>query len=220
MIITLSRQFGSFGDMIAARVAETLGLQLADREYVYRAAAGAGVPAQALEALAYEGQRSLAAEILNSMRGPAQVGVVQTTPVALPGMLAPMLPPASAHLVDAARALAQVIREIAAQGNVLVLGQGGQAILGELPGACHVQVVAPLELRAARVAEREHLSLAAARRLIRERDRARGDYVDRFFGIHWLDPVHYHLLINTGRTPPDIAVSLVIQASQMLAAAT
>ena len=57
MIVTLSRQLGSGGDVIAARVATALGLTLVDREYVYRAALAAGVPGNLLQKLMYEGQQ-------------------------------------------------------------------------------------------------------------------------------------------------------------------
>jgi len=43
MIITLSRQLGSGGDMVAARVAAALGLLLLDREYIRSAATAENV---------------------------------------------------------------------------------------------------------------------------------------------------------------------------------
>ena len=98
MIITLSRQLGSGGDAIAARVAAALGLTLVDREYVYQAALAAGVPADLLQKLMYEGQRSLAAEIMDSLGGrPAEAENLcsRQAPPPLLGIFAPMLPPAA-----------------------------------------------------------------------------------------------------------------------------
>ncbi len=180
MIITLSRQLGSEGDVIAARVAAALGLTLIDRERVYERALAAGVPAELLQRLMYERQRSLAAEIMDTLSGP----VAQREPPAPPSspllsVFAPLLPPAAMSLDEAARTVGLVIKDLASQGDVLVLGQGGQCWLRGYPGACHVQIVAPLELRIARVAAREHLSLAAARRRVRVSDQARAEYLLR-----------------------------------------
>jgi cytidylate kinase len=79
-----------------------------------------------------------------------------------------------------------------------------------------VQVVAPLDLRIARVVEREGISVAAARRLVRDGDQARSDYLARYHNVRWLDPLLYHLVINTGQTSIEAAVSLIVHAAQAI----
>jgi len=218
MIVTLSRQLGSGGDIIAARVAAALGLRLVDRALIHQAAAAAGVPEAILQQLTYDTQRSLAAEILSSLSGTLS-GAAGTGPPPNPlgGIFAPMLPPLSISLEEGVRTLGLVIKDIAAQGNVLVLGQGSQVWLRDYQDACHVQVVAPFELRVARVAEREKLSPAAARRRVRSSDQARADYLARYHNVNWLDPLLYHLVINTGQTPLEVAVALIVNAAQAMA---
>jgi cytidylate kinase len=218
MIITLSRQLGSGGDVIAARVAAALGLTLVDREYVYRVALAAGVPGNLLQKLMYEGHSSLAAEIMDSLGGrPNEVAVApKQAPPPLLGLYAPMLPPAAVSQEEAAGAVGLVIKDIANQGRVLFLGQGAQVWLRGYTGVCHVQIVAPLELRIKRVAEREGLSTAAARREVQNNDRARADYLARFHNAHWLDPLLYHIVLNTGPTPIEAAVSLIVHAAQAI----
>lgn len=218
MIITLSRQLGSGGDTIAARVAAALGLRLVDRAIIHRAAIAAGVPEVILQQLTYDAQRSLAAEILSSLGGtlPGATGT-GPPPNPLGGIFAPMLPPISISLEEGVRTLGLVIKDIAAQGNVLVLGQGSQVWLRDYQGACHVQVIAPFELRVARVAEREKLSPAAARRRVRSSDQARADYLARYHNVNWLDPLLYHLVINTGQTPLEVGVALIVNAAQAMA---
>ena len=152
MIITLSRQLGSEGDVIAARVAAALGVTLVDRAHVSEAAVAAGVPEPLLQKLMYEGQRSLAAEIMDSLGG--RSGESQRAPTHAPspllGIFAPMLPPMAVSQEEAAQSVGLVIKDIASRGNVLILGQGAQVLLHGYAGACHVQVLAPLELRVAR----------------------------------------------------------------------
>ncbi len=218
MIITLSRQLGSQGDTIAARVAAALGLKLVDRECVHQAALAAGVPEEYLRKLMYEGQRSMAADLLDSLSGS---GMLRDAPAQAPtpllGIFAPMLTPTALSLEEAAATVDLVIKDIASQGDMLLLGQGGQSVFCGYEGACHIQVVAPMDLRIARVAQLERITLAAARRRVRANDAARAEYVARFHGVNWHDPLLYHLVINTGQTPVDVAVSLIVHAAQAVA---
>ena len=94
----------------------------------------------------------------------------------------------------------------------LMLGQGGQALLRGMPGVCHVLFVAPLELRVANVARWHELkeSRRPARRCAAH-DEARNDYLARYHNVRWLDPLLYHLVINTERVTVDVAVALVVQ---------
>ena len=137
-------------------------------------------------------------------------------PPPLLGIFAPMLPPTAVSQEEAAGAVGLVIKDIASQGNVLILGQGAQVWLRGYAGVCHVQVVAPLELRIKSLAERERLSAAAARRQVLNNDRARSDYLLRFHNERWLDPLLYHLVINTGPTSLEAAVSLIVHAAQVI----
>jgi hypothetical protein len=218
MIITLSRQLGSSGDDVAARVAAALGLSLIGRERVQAGAQAAGVPTGLLRKLMYEGQRSLAGEILDSLGGVSAGPTTATVPHQNPldGIFTPMLPPTSISLEEAVQTIGLVVKEIASHDNVLMLGQGSQVWLRGYQNTCHVQIVAPFELRVGRVAAREQISLVVARRRVRASDRARAEYLARYHEVDWLDPFLYHLVINTGQTPPEVAVSLIVQAAQVV----
>lgn len=218
MIVTISRQMGSGGDELAVEVAARLGLQLVDRDVVHAAALAAGVPADLLKRLLYEGHRSLATEVMDSLGTPPPPGTASQAGVSpLLGVFAPMLPLAAVTLEDAARAVGQVIQGLASLDNVLVVGQGGQRWLVGRPGACHIQVVAPLDDRVRWVAQSSKISLTAARRQVRACDQARADYLARFHGVSWLDPLLYHLVINTGQVTADIAAALIVQAARAIA---
>jgi cytidylate kinase len=215
MIITLSRQLGSSGDVIAARVAAALGLNLVDREVVYRAALAAGVPEEQLQKLMYRGVRSLAGEILDSLGATPDSSGAGPRPLPNPlgGLLAPMLMPASLDLEEVVKMIGLIVKDLASQGDVLVLGQGAQMSFKGFRGACHVQVLAPLQQRVARVVRLEGVNQGEARRLIRASDEARATYLARYYGSNWLDPLLYHLIINTGQTSVESAVSLIVHAA-------
>lgn len=222
MIVTISRQIGSQGDLIAARVATALGLLILDREYTHRVALAAGVPAMLLQKLMYEGQQGLAGQIMDSL-GNTQPEIANRTasaPGPLEGIFTPMLAPSGISLEDGVQAIGRVITDLARSRDVLVLGQGGQVWLRDRKNACHVQVVAPYDLRVERVAATDNLSRSAARSRVRANDQARAEYLARYHGVNWLDPLLYHCVINTGRVSAEAAVALIIHAVQMMGSET
>ena len=215
MILTVSRQFGSDGETVARAAAEQLGLMVIDRELARAAALKAGVKRDALERLMYEGQRTVAGEILQGL-GAARPAAASSSP--LLGVFAPAAPSDAVGLEETAAAVADVIRRLASEGNTMVLGQGGQALLRGAPGACHILFIAPLDIRVANVAKWHSLKEADARRSVRAHDDARKDYLARYHNIRWLDPLLYDLVINMQRVSADVAVGLVVAAARGAAA--
>ena len=112
--------------------------------------------------------------------------------------------------------LDQVIRRRALEGSVLFVGQAGQAILRDHPGALHVRVIASLERRREVLQEREGLSAHAALRRLRASDRSRTEYLRRFHNLRWKDPSNYHLVLNTTLLTPAEAASIIVAAVRAL----
>jgi cytidylate kinase len=107
-----------------------------------------------------------------------------------------------------------VIRGLAHEGNVLLLGRGGQVLLKDHPGALHVQTVAPVAHRVQVIMTRHGFSKRNAQNRVRASDRARFDYLRRYHDVDWLDPTLYHLVINTARIDVTTAVNLIIDAQR------
>ena len=231
-VITLSRQLGSHGEEVAAKVAREMDLRLIDAATIHRAAQRAGVPEVALAELEHEGERGLADRMLNVLRvmpslqssfafstppaGEPSTSYSEPSTLSIPfaGLFSPTAPPISASLESYVRMVGLVIRGSAREGNVLIVGRGGQALLSKYPGILHVQIVAPLNDRIKVVAEREGLEWRAAQNRVRASDRARTDYVRRYHGADRLDSTLYHLVINTGRVAVDTAVALIVAAQR------
>lgn len=88
----------------------------------------------------------------------------------------------------------QVILRAADAGNCVVVGRGGQCLLGKRTDAFHVQVYAPMSERVKRVRERmpqckDPEAAAFAR------DECRSAYVRRHFHHDWTNRHLYHLTI-------------------------
>jgi cytidylate kinase len=110
------------------------------------------------------------------------------------------------------QAVDQVVQEIAGQGRLVLIGRAGQVILAGRPDVLHLRTIAPRELRAERVAEWQGIPLRAALAQIEASDRFRKNYLKRFYGIDWNDPIQYDLVINTGRVTLDQALQLILAA--------
>ena len=221
-LVTLSRQLGAGGSEVAAGVANALSLRVVDRETVDSAAREAGVPEAALHELGFEGRRGLVERILDALRAsPAIPSVVEMqrrdsiATLRLPrAMFTPARPLLSAAMEEYVRMVGMVIRDIARRGGVLIIGQGSQVILKDRAEALHVQIVAPVARRVETRMRIEGVAQSAAMQLIRASDRARADYLRRYYGVNWLDPQLHDLVVNTGRTSVQTAVGLIVLAQR------
>jgi len=223
-VITLSRQLGSHGEEIASQLAETLGLRLVDAETINQAAVQAGVPEIALAELEREGEQGLANQVLKALRAMPSLSPVGEWGGAYPdfpgllfpftGIFSPTVRPISSSLDSYVHMVDLVVRGLAQEDNVLIVGRGGQVLLRKHPGAVHVQIVAPLEHRIRVLMNRHGWDKRTAQQRIRASDRARFDYVRRYHDADWLDPTLYHLTLNTGRLSVATAVELIIAAVQ------
>src|SRR5438093_494155 len=88
------------------------------------------------------------------------------------------------------------IAELAAVHNVVILGSGGQFLFARLAASLHVQIVAPLPYRIARVMRFAHTDRAGAERIIDERDREKEMFLRTLYSKDWRDPAFYDLVLN------------------------
>lgn len=207
-VLTFSRQLGSGGREIALDVARRLGAAYLDREIVNAAAELIGVPA---EQLANIDERSV------GIGERFAHAVVSAFSLAEPHSRAGTGSPIREHArevsdVSLLLATRTVIRRLADEGCVVIVGRGGQAILADQPGVVHVRVMAPVAIRATRLAEARGISYQAALELIEEADRQGDGYLRRFYHIDWNDPANYNLVVNTGRVVHEDAVNLIVAA--------
>jgi cytidylate kinase len=108
----------------------------------------------------------------------------------------------------------RIIRDLADQGNVVIVGRGSQMVLRSRPDVLHVRVVAPFEARVAQLQEERQVSAESARACLEASDKARTRYLRRSHAVRLNDPTLYHLTLNTGFLSLSQAVDLVIQAFQ------
>ena len=106
------------------------------------------------------------------------------------------------------------IAEVAAAHNVVVLGSGAQFLFAKVASSLHVQIVAPLPYRIARIMHTAQVDREEAEKLIEGRDREKEAFVRTLYGKDWRDPAHYDLVINIDRFANEVAVDIIVRAAQ------
>ncbi|MBE7453973.1 MAG: cytidylate kinase-like family protein [Kofleriaceae bacterium] len=187
-VITVSREYGAQGAVVARRVAERLGYAYWNRDLLAAIASHARVDPATL------------AQFDEHHRSP------------LVGIMSGIIPqPTGASQLDYARELTQVVRDLAARGAAVVVGRGLNFML-DPDRTLRVRVVCPLEQRVRELAAREGLSAAEARALIVDADRDRRAFVHDLFGKDVEEPTAYDLWLNTGTLSLDAAAEIVVAA--------
>lgn len=118
------------------------------------------------------------------------------------------------------KAMTAIIQELAAGGNIVLLGRGSQMILKDSPAVLHVLCIAPQKLRAYRLAERDAIGIEEATRRTSESDRARAAFYRKFWKVDVEDPRLYDVTIDTSRLSYEIAAELVASAARAKASVT
>lgn len=198
-LITVTRQYGSGGSEIARLVAGTLGWTVIDNEFVDQVARRAGLPPEQVAA-----QEERAPGLLERL--------ARTLAVASPEMFVTTagVPRADDDEAAIIRVTERIIADAAADGRVILVGRGAQAILAQRPEALHLYVVASRAWRARLAVERLGVDPAAVDRVLAETDRQRDRYVREHYGRTREDPTNYDLVLNTERLTIEGAAALVV----------
>jgi len=226
-VITISGNLGS-GGQIGQIVARRLGFDYVDREVLIEAARALGVSERVVASRDEESppptlrerlvsffqdflERSAVAGVADPLMG---IGSLETL-MATTYREAAALPAASERELGDSRykeAITSVMSELAAKGDVVIIGRGGQAILREHSRCLHVRTTAPVAVRVLRIAEREGLSAEEAKGRVEESDKARLDYHRKYFKIDPADPDLYDIVINMTHISEEDAAELIAAA--------
>src|SRR5215831_8340421 len=106
------------------------------------------------------------------------------------------------------------IAEVAAAHNVVILGSGAQFLFAKVAASLHVQIVAPLPYRIARIMHTAQVDREEAEKIIDNRDREKETFIRTLYSKDWRDPAHYDLVINIDRFANEVAVDIIIRAAQ------
>jgi cytidylate kinase len=201
-IITLDREYGSGGAVIAEKVAARLGWKLWDQlltdEIARRMDCDCGEVEEHEEKRDPAFYRLLKAFMRGSFEGSLNARRLKMVDT------------------DCVREVVlQILPEIAKEGNCVIVGRGSAYYLGTRSDAFHVFIYAPFEERVRRLrstgnSEKKSIELAETV------DRDRADFVKQYFDIEWPDRHRFHLMVNSGMGE-DAAVDTILDAVALYA---
>ncbi|MBP1636307.1 MAG: putative cytidylate kinase [Acidobacteria bacterium] len=196
LVIAISRQFGSGGAEVGQALARRLGVRYADRDILEQAARMLGRNQDELEGL-----EERVASLWGRAAGILSLGAPEG-PYVMPALL-----PAGED--DLFLVESQIIKEIAAREDAVIVGRGAPWLLRDHPRLFTVFLHAPEPWRVARVSQRRGLDEAQARTLVREVDRQRGRFIQSLrTGAH-TDATCYDLCLDTSAVGLDATVETI-----------
>jgi cytidylate kinase len=217
--ITISREFASNGNDIAEKICEATGYYLFDKRIIAEAAVEVGLSDE--EIVDFSEQNYKVKGFFNRLFGRSYLQIWKEME---DGKRTSEEVPLSEE--NALLLVRRAIENAHKMGDTVIVGRGGQVILQDEPNVLHVRIQTPIEERIRRVrshpeiASRSFIGPLEARRaaldLIEESDDASADYLKRFYGVDWSDPMLYHIVINTGKLKVEQAVKLIIETGKQL----
>lgn len=230
-VVTMGGRYGTGGRVLGAAVAERLEADYVDRLILANAARQAGATVEALheresrpptrgERLTSMLQRILERSAITSSGGDPYFGPGAMALLTLEFEDLPEPTITRGHELEDEKyfeAIRSVITDLAAAGNVVIVGRGGSLILRDYPRVLRVGTVAHMEDRITRTMELQRIDHDEAEKILVDRDAARADYYKRYFGVDDADdPNRYHLVINTSEVDVGYAETIVVGAAEAL----
>jgi cytidylate kinase len=180
MIITVSRQFGSGGREVGKRLADELGLQYYDRELITEIAKKTELNEDYVSYVIEKGgYHNYMFSFAHSMP------FVSSTPTTMTDVLV---------------AQRNIIKELAKNGNCVIVGRSADAILQDFkPFRIFVYADEKSKLARcrARATENEQLTDKQMLKEFKQIDKTRRDLHDLFSSTPWGDKVGYDIMLNT-----------------------
>ena len=183
-VITISREAGSGGNVLAKRLSDQLGFDLFYQEFIHNMAESAHVSVRLLETLDEKGL-SVLEEWLSSIVDKRHLWPDQYLQ----------------HLM-------KIIGTIGRHGRAVIVGRGANFVLPR-EKRLSVRLILPLEDRIRNVSQEYEISSEEARARVLKTESDRKAFIKKYFNEDISNPYNYDLVINTGTLSIDDAVNAV-----------
>lgn len=183
-VITISREPGSGGEIIATKLSEALGFDLFHQKVIHEMSQAAKTSAALFETLDEKGLNTLENWISSLVN--------------------------DRHLWPDAylQHLMKLVGTIGKHGRAVIVGRGANFILPS-KGLLRIRVIAPLEDRIRHVAEYFKVPEKKAKLRILQTESDRRAFIRKYFHADISDPHQYDLIVNTGSYSLDAAVKII-----------
>ena len=190
IIINIGRQFGGGGLGVAYELGKKLGIPVYDKELIAKAAQDSGFSKGIFEESDEKKRLFSLSSIFASRFGDTEN-----------------------YMSDRGLFKMQIetIRKIAEQGSAIIVGRCSDYILRDMECTLDVFLTSPLEVRAARIAERSGLSLEEAEKLAEEKDRNRAEYYNYYTFTDWGVASTYDLCLDSSVLGIEGTADMIIE---------
>lgn len=196
-VLSISRQFGAGGKTLGSRLAKKLGYEFIDRGIIRKVAEEANVSVDWVVAI----ERETSGKLLTFIQK-------MVHPDFIDRHLANVAPD-----FDEARYiifLKKVLLDLAEQGNVVLLGRGGQFILPDKPDTYKIFLAADWDDRVKFLEKRYKLPNNKAVELVNREEKKRIGFLSKIDKRHPNDPSAYDICINTSRVSLERAEEMIL----------
>ena len=195
-VITISRQFGAGGRTLGNMVAQKIGYRFLDDQIIQEIAEHAKVTRDTVISMEKDAGGAisrmisslLSRDYMDRLTGEGKGYLDEEVYV---------------------QALYEVMAKLASEGDVVLIGRGGQYILDKFEGAFHVLLVANFEDRVTFMQKHYKLAESKAEATVASAEKRRINLYRKFGKEDYNDPIHYHLVLNMSRVSLEKGVDLV-----------
>ncbi|MCF8061461.1 MAG: cytidylate kinase-like family protein [Deltaproteobacteria bacterium] len=201
-VISISRQFGAGGYTLGQALAKQLGYKFVSRAIINRMAREANVSRDWVEGVEKEAGgwvNRLTRFLVSSDFVERHIGESRSD-------------------FDEERYidfLKRLLPSMAAEGDIVIIGRGGQCILPDSPDTFKFYLAADFEERVEFIQDTWKMEREDAARAIHARQKRSDNFLKRLGLKRPDDPTLYHLVINTSRVPLEQAEALILDLVRM-----
>ena len=190
-VITISRQFGAGGKTLGEKVSEKLGYVFVDDQIIQAIALEAKVSHTWVETLERE---------VGSILAKFKTGIGRKS-------FSDRIVEKGGYLDEViyVELLHKIITSFAREGNVVILGRGGQYILKDIADTYHILLVADKAHRVEFIEEQYKLSKMRATFVVNRQEKRRFNLYHKFGKEDYDQPGLYHLVLNMSKLSLEIA---------------
>ena len=186
-VITVCLEPGSGGRLIADELAKRLNFTLFDKNILTTMANMAAVESKSLDT------------------------IEQQRPSGIQDFITSLVDNNYVYTGDYVSFLKQQVEIIGKLGRAVIVGRGANFILPP-KDKFSIRIIAPLDIRIRNVSFKNGVSLAEAKKRIRNREQRRKTFIRETFHEDIADIMHYDLILNTARMDLETAVESIIGA--------
>lgn len=190
-IITISRQYGSGGREIGAKLADKFGIPFYDNALIEMAAKESGFSEKYFEDPEKNASNSFLYSIVRGM----QYQYRNATPWSLEETVY--------------TTQSEIIRKKADEGPCVIIGRCADHILSDRENVLKIFVHADMDFRIERAVRIDGVDPKDAKEIIAKKDKRRMNYYNYHSDTKWGDALNYHLCIDSSVCGVDTAVEII-----------